>query len=384
MIKGMKKVLCIFFSFLIGCNSVLAEEFARLYRIADINTKKAEHIIRPSFNMAGYRTVSKSDFYLIENPSQNIYNAILLKQNGPDCYYYFLSNESLKLNKIILERLNSNNYTSKRIRNSAFLMLFHSEATDFLSKSPSGIKALANTQVPVILEPVNEDYDFSDEAQSKFDNKTSAYTPQIPLTVPMEPVIQPQKQNVLTGSIVHIEAGQQFDATLSSTISSDSIANNDRISAQLDTDWIVNNIKIAPQGSIVSGEVVDSKSATFAMGDGRIGLNFTQIFTPDGKIIPLSTNKVYIIGDSKRAMKVAGKVLAGVVGGLIIGSLFMLSSSSDNRDGRQLYIPAAIGGTVGAISAISTKGEEVFVPEGTLLKIMLAEPMTAQPYLEFN
>ena len=259
-------------------------------------------------------------------------------------------------------------------------MLFHSEASDFLAKSSSNIKSITNTTTQQRIN-IENDYDFSDDAQSKFDNIQAAYTPQIPLTLPQEAVIQPQKPNILTGSVVYIEAGQQFNATLSSTISSNSIANNDRISAQLDSDWIVNNVKIAPQGSIVSGEVVDSHGATFAMGDGRIGINFTQIFTPDGKAIPLSTSKVYIVGDNNRALKVTGRVLGNALGGLLIGTLFMLGGADPAK---ALIGGAAVGGAFGAASAAATKGEEVNVPEGTNLQIMLAEPMTAQPYLEYN
>lgn len=375
----MKKFLCVFLALLIFGNCALAEEFARLYSVS-ADVKRVEEILRPSLNMAGYRTISDKGFYVVENPSQNIYHVILLKQNGGDSYYYFLSNENLKLNKKIIESLDLQDIDRKRIRNSAFLTLFHSEAEDFLKNSSSGIKTV--TTAPVTPAGNDDDYDFSDEAQWRFDTNTAAQTPQIPLTVPQQPVMQqPQKGTTLSGAIVHIEAGQQFNATLSSTISSDSIANNDRISAQLDSDWVVNGIRIAPRGSVVSGEVVNSRGATFAMGDGKIGLNFTQIFTPDGKVIPLTANEVYIVGDSNRALKIAGRVASGAIGGLLIGALFLLGGADPTG---ALVSGAAIGGAFGAASAAASKGEEVNVPEGTVLQIMLAEPMTAQPYVEYN
>ena len=49
-------------------------------------------------------------------------------------------------------------------------------------------------------------------------------------------------------------------------------------------------------------------------------------------------------------------------------------------DAKTLIGGAAVGGALGTLSAISTKGEDVDVPEGTNLQIMLAEPMTVQPY----
>lgn len=377
MIKGMKKLISLFLIFLLTANSVLAEEVARLYNVKDTDTSKAAKVIRPLFNMTGFRTIADDNFYIIENPSLNIYHVIILKPNGTDCYYYYLSNDDTDLNKRILDNFDSYDIDTKRIRNSAFLLLFHSEASEFLANSSSGIKAVSNVQEVITLQPAEQDYDFSDEAQARFDNRTSAITPQTPVTLPKEPVIQPAQQNVLKGSVVRVDAGQQFNAVLSSTISSDSITNNDKISALLESDWVVNGTLIAPAGSIVSGSVVDSRAATFAMGDGKIGLNFNQIMTPDGKVIQLTTNEVYIVGDSPRAKRIAGRVAGGALGGLLLGALFLLGGADPTG---ALVSGAAIGGAFGAASAVAQKGEEVYVPEGTVLQIMLAEPMTAQPY----
>lgn len=377
MIKGMKKLISLFLIFLLTANSVLSEEVARLYNVKDTDTSKAAKVIRPLFNMTGFRTIADDNFYIIENPSLNIYHVIILKPNGTDCYYYYLSNDDTDLNKRILDNFDSYDIDTKRIRNSAFLLLFHSEASEFLANSSSGIKAVSNVQEVITLQPAEQDYDFSDEAQARFDNRTSAITPQAPVTLPKEPVIQPERQNVLKGSVVRVDAGQQFNAVLSSTISSDSITNNDKISALLESDWVVNGTLIAPAGSIVSGSVVDSRAATFAMGDGKIGLNFNQIMTPDGKVIQLTTNEVYIVGDSPRAKRIAGRVAGGALGGLLLGALFLLGGADPTG---ALVSGAAIGGAFGAASAVAQKGEEVYVPEGTVLQIMLAEPMTAQPY----
>lgn len=373
----MKKIISLFLIFLLTANSVLAEEVARLYNVKDTDTSKAAKVIRPLFNMTGFRTIAEDNFYIIENPSLNIYHVIILKPNGTDCYYYYLSNDDTDLNKRILDNFDSYDIDTKRIRNSAFLLLFHSEASEFLANSSSGIKAVSNVQEVITLQPAEQDYDFSDEAQARFDNRTSAITPQAPVTLPKEPVIQPERQNVLKGSVVIVDAGQQFNAVLSSTISSDSITNNDKISALLESDWVVNGTLIAPAGSIVSGSVVDSRAATFAMGDGKIGLNFNQIMTPDGKVIQLTTNEVYIVGDSPRAKRIAGRVAGGALGGLLLGALFLLGGADPTG---ALVSGAAIGGAFGAASAVAQKGEEVYVPEGTVLQIMLAEPMTAQPY----
>ena len=164
---------------------------------------------------------------------------------------------------------------------------------------------------------------------------------------------------------------------LNSSISSESISNNDNVSAQLISDWIVNGTVIAPEGSILSGNVVDANKASFAMRNGKIGINFNRLMTPDGRIIPLSTNKVYIVGDSSRPAKITKRVLGGILSGVAIAAVSMIFGADPQN---ALIRGAAIGGTVGAVSAVASKGEEIMVPEGTSLQIMLSEPMTVQPY----
>lgn len=369
----MKKILCVFLFLIFGFENATAAEVARLYLIENANSQQIKTLFKPAFNKIGYNLIEQNYYQIYENPAQNLFNIIVLKPNGDNCYYYYLSNENQSLNKELLTILDDYGYDYKRIRGSAFLDLFYNDATDFLAKSKSSIRTVSsnNSQYQAAQQqtpPQYEEYDFSDEAQQRFDNGQIARVPQQP--------IQITPSNVLVGSLVHIEAGTQFNAVLSSGISSESISNNDRISAQLMEDWMFNGIVIAPAGSIVNGNVIDSKPASFAMGNGRIGINFNQILTPDGKVINLSTNKVYIVGDSSRAANIAKRVAGGVLGGVAIASLALLFGA----DVKSLIGGAAVGGALGTVSALGTKGEDIDVPEGTNLQIMLAEPMTVQPY----
>ena len=220
-------------------------------------------------------------------------------------------------------------------------------------------------------------YDFSDEAQEEFDRKNLILPPQQIKPVQKEFTFPEITQTPLNGGVVYIEAGTQFYAMLNSSISSESISNNDNVSAQLISDWIVNGTVIAPEGSILSGNAVDSNKASFAMRNGKIGINFNRLMTPDGRIIPLSTNKVYIVGDSSGPAKITKRVLGGILSGVAIAAVSMIFGADPKN---ALIRGAAIGGTVGAVSAVASKGEEIMVPEGTSLQIMLSEPMTVQPY----
>ena len=246
----MKKVLCVLILFIFGIENAFAAEVSRLYLVENANSQQVKTLFKPAFNKIGYNLIEKNYYQIYENPAQNLYNIVVLKPNGNNCYYYYLSNENQTLNKGLLEILDDYGYDYKRIRNRAFLDLFYNDATEFMAKSKSGIRTVSKNhqhqtaQIP----PQYEKYDFSDEAQQRFDNGGITKTPQQP--------IQITPSNVLVGSLVHIEAGTQFNAVLSSGISSESISNNDRISAQLMEDWMFNGIVIAPAGSIVSSQMM--------------------------------------------------------------------------------------------------------------------------------
>ena len=298
----MKKIICILVCLIFTAEWSLAAEISRLYLLEKAQPQALKYQINPIFNKLGYNLIKDGDYLIYENPAKSVFNVIVFKQNGNDCYYYYLSNEGQDLNKTALETFDSYNYEYKRIKNSAFLDLFYNDTTNFLTNSKSSIKTVSDHNLGIqTSEKSTNEYDFSDEAQERFNQgQVSPQQTQQQLTI--------TPSNVLVGSLLHLEAGSGFNAVLSSGISSESISNNDRISAQLMQDWTFNGIVIAPAGSLVNGNVIDSD-------------------------------------------------VKSLIGG------------------------AAVGGAFGTMSALGTKGEDIDVPEGTNLQIMLSEPMTVQPYL---
>lgn len=113
------------------------------------------------------------------------------------------------------------------------------------------------------------------------------------------------------------------------------------------------------------------------MANGQIGLLFNEIMTPDGNIIPLKTNKVYIVGNSSRALNVTKRIAGGAATGLLLSAISMLFGADPTS---AIIYGTSIGVGAGAISTISSKGEEIRVIEGSQLQIMLTEPLTVQLY----
>ncbi len=227
-------------------------------------------------------------------------------------------------------------------------------------------------------------YDFSDKAQEEFERaeatKIPAYVEEPFIRNPnnqQKPQMPHEARKILSGNVVYIGAGTALDVVLFSAISSDSIQKNDSVTAQLNSDWIANNVIVAPQGSTITGVVTDAKSATWMMGNGQIGINFNQLMTPNGKVIQLATNKVFIVADSNRAAQIAKRTAIGMAGGLLFSGLAIAFGADA---GNALTSGAITGATVGLVTAGVQKGEEINIPEGTALNIILSEPMTAAPY----
>lgn len=414
MVKKLFSLIC---AFILSGTSVFAADVSRLYTVKNVQAAEVEKVLTP-YLKRNFPSASKvQNSYIFEDKNKKYYYVIILADKNEKCYFYYMSNnEDESLRKELLKTLKNNDFKSKKVQNSSLKSYFYGEAYTNLSHSNVNIKMRTTTENSHTLPPQNKiinaaavEYDFSDEAQARFNGSRPAQNivaesqtePPIEQTPVKLPKITSSWQgeafnpntssaqssynsqnyqnhgNVLAGSVIYIQDGATFTAALLSDISSDSIVNNDRVSAELDADWIYNGQLIAPAGSILNGRAVDTKAASYAMENGQIGLLFNEIMTPDGNIIPLKTNKVYIIGNSSRALNVTKRIAGGAATGLLLSAISILFGADPTN---AIIYGTSIGAGAGAISTISSKGEEIRVIEGSQLQIMLTEPLTIQLY----
>ncbi|MCR5265586.1 MAG: hypothetical protein K6E29_03220 [Cyanobacteria bacterium RUI128] len=255
---------------------------------------------------------------------------------------------------------------------------------------------MMTSQIPVFAGT----YDFSDEAQAEFerhealekarvqneDAKAIKKDPQLqkakkkevqPQTYQQQDLYEPMPKT-MSGTVMVIPKGEVFEAVLQSSISSESLANDDVIAATLNADWYYNGILVAPQGSVVYGHATDIKKAGYAYANGQLAMTFDEILTPAGDRIRLTSNKVYIEIKDKRALKIAGNVAIGALGGLVTGVLYSLITGGDVAGG--LAIGSAVGAAGGMVSAVAHKGENAEVPAGTVIIVRLVQPTEIVPY----
>lgn len=419
MVKKLFSLIC---AFILTGTSGFAADVSRLYTVKNAKAAEVEKVLTPYLKRNFPSALKGQNSYILEDKNKKYYYVVILADKNENCYFYYMSNnEDESLRKELIETLKNNDFKSKKVRNSSLKSYFYGEAYTNLAHSNVNIKMRTTAENSQMLPPQNEiinasaiEYDFSDEAQTRFNGSNSAQN--IVVEPKTEPPIELQTQektivklpkiesswqgeafnpnsgtvqssynsqgyqsqgSVLTGSVIYIQDGATFTAALLSDISSDSIVNNDRVSAELDADWIYNGQLIAPAGSILNGRAVDIKAASYAMANGQIGLLFNEIMTPDGNIIPLKTNKVYIVGNSSRALNVTKRIAGGAATGLLLSAISMLFGADPTS---AIIYGTSIGAGAGAISTISSKGEEIRVIEGSQLQIMLTEPLTVQLY----
>ena len=416
----MKKFFIFLITLLLTSVQVFAADVSRLYRIKDADSQSVNKVLYPYLKKRFPNMTKQQNGYILEDKQKGYYYVIIISEKEDNCYFYYMSNnEDEDLRKDLLKTITNNDLKNKRVIDSSLKSYFYGEAYTNLAHSNASVNLRSQKNDPTTSEktpaPVNAkeiNYDFSDEAQERFnsmhnpdiinldvsDNSKqkveinpkrnvirlpqigdaevqSAYNPYTQQNSHNQTVQKPT--NVLSGSVVYIPDGTSFTAALLSDISSESLVNNDRISAELDEDWTYNGQLIAPSGSILNGRAVDTKSASFAMGNGQIGLLFDEIMTPDGNLIPLKTNKVYIVGNNSRALNITKRVAGGAATGLLLSAVSMLLGADPTH---AIIYGMSIGAGGGAISAISAKGEEIQLIEGSQLQIMLTEPVTIQTY----
>ena len=252
----------------------------------------------------------------------------------------------------------------------------------------------------ILTLPVLAAYDFSNEAQAEFDRKKfqpvqaapiennfyttrehkdrTNYTPQTIQGEIIQNTYEPTPKP-LFGDVIQVPAGTSFKITFDSGINSGSLEKNDRLTATLTENFVYNGSIIAPAGSLVYGNTTDAKNAGYAYGSGALEINFNQILTPDGNLINISTDNIYMEEKSERAKKMTRDVVIGALGTMLIGAAFTALGGSDEW-GRNMLIYGGVGALGGGLRGAMQRGKDVNIPDGTTFEIKLNQPLNAIPY----
>lgn len=188
----------------------------------------------------------------------------------------------------------------------------------------------------------------------------------------------------------HMPAGLTFPVVLSTSISSETARAGDVVEARIDQPIALGEFTI-PQGSVVSGRVIDSEPGKRLLArKGALEVAFNELRLSNGQSVPINatvsggltaTQNAGIVG-RVNANPLGKTVVQGTVGaglgaalGTAIGAIAGSHGEKGRAIGRGAWSGAAIGGGVGAAHALLlSKGAHVVIPSGQRLTLQLQAP----------
>ena len=185
-------------------------------------------------------------------------------------------------------------------------------------------------------------------------------------------------KELFTGEIDKLEEKDTIKMTVSQVLNGTYTEEGDEFFAEITEDVFGgkrNKGIIVPKGSIVHGYVSAIEDPKNLGRDGYIVTVFDYLVTPDGRQIPiqasLSTKENVVKGTMKAAAKHVGVATAGgVVGGFFALNMLGLEAAIASH-GMTLAGGAAVGGAVGLVSSMMSKGKNVNIKPGDELKIKM-------------
>ena len=191
--------------------------------------------------------------------------------------------------------------------------------------------------------------------------------------------------NTLKGRVVTVPAGQTVPGYVSTPINSAYTSVGQTIQISLGSDFCYNGNMIAPAGSTVIGTVIESSKAKRGSMNGKLCIRFNQIITPYGLQIPISAviktadNSGVLVGGTK--MDVAKDYAKDAVGGAAVGALsgLVFGALAGGSVGRGAALGTAVGAGGGVVKSVIDKGQDVEIPAGASLELVLTQPVTVTP-----
>jgi hypothetical protein len=175
-------------------------------------------------------------------------------------------------------------------------------------------------------------------------------------------IANPGSEQVVSARPNEMPAGQELDVRLLTTLDSDTAQPEDRFEATTVVDLVQDGRVLVPAGSVVRGLVRDVHRASRTQRAGELTLSFDEVVI-GGQTYRIRANAVDTI-KSEGIRGEAGRIAAGAGVGAIVGGII------GGVKGALAGVLIGAGGTIAA-----TEGKDVKIPEGTVLRIRLEEPV---------
>ncbi len=184
--------------------------------------------------------------------------------------------------------------------------------------------------------------------------------------VPPKPEAKPKPVANVATVTKTIPAGTKLAITLENAVSSKDANIGDAVQAKSAEPLAVDGIVLAPEGSAIAGKITDVVRASKNKSEetmARLDMSFHALATVGG------SEKIHgtLLGGEKKAGSTTKRDAAIIVGSGVAGAVL---GKVIGKSGKA----TAAGGVVGGVAAMQ-KGNEVSLPAGTKLTIVLDSPV---------
>ncbi len=163
-----------------------------------------------------------------------------------------------------------------------------------------------------------------------------------------------------------VPAGTRFEVEFTKSLASNTSSSGDTFRTRLLADVRLDDGVAIPAGSEILGVVTDAVGARRIGGKARLSLKFTDLILPSGATVPIQAS--FLEEGKGKAGRDAATIGGGAAGGALLGRLL-----GQSRGGT--ILGALFGAAVGTVIASKTAGEEVVIPEGSVVKLKLDQPL---------
>ena len=164
-----------------------------------------------------------------------------------------------------------------------------------------------------------------------------------------------------------VRADSVLGIRLDQSLSSATAKLEDRVTASVSRDLIVNGRTVLPTGTRLEGEVTLVQPGSKFKGRARLGIRFHTLVLADGMRVPIQTEALYRDGESATG-STAAKIGGGAAAGAILGG--MLGGK------RGAIIGAGVGAGGGTAAVMAGDAKDAVLERGAPLSMKITSPVT--------
>ena len=335
----MKKKIALFIMFCFAfANPCFA--LSELYYWKNIKTDNAKVFVENELYNQGFNIIKNNPYYAVSSTGNDTI-VIVLQQSGDNMFYYYQSDKNSRVNKNIIKEIKKQNIICEQSFNTNIIDIYDNIAQQTIS----GLGA---------------------DKKYSFEEEESIFTP---------PAKVSQSKNTYQGYVTQLSTGTKIEAYLQNAINTATASKGDSVSAVVMHDLTYNGIVVAPQGSILYGNLSKARNATYGSRNGRVVLSFNKLVTPENKVYDISTEEIdFTVSNEGKISESAKSALTTAAVGAITGLLFALLT--DKNVGQSMAIGAGVGAGSSVIYSTAERGVDAEIPSFTEMEITLTKPLS--------